>query len=62
MQNLHGITNSGKMRWINWAGHFQNQPERIFECLSKIVFLMSAFFAEMVLLTLKMQEFEVRNI
>ena len=38
MQNLHGITNSDKMRRISWARHCQNQPEGMSEYLSKIVF------------------------
>ena len=38
MQNLLGITNNDKIRRINWARNCQNQPERMSEYLSKIVF------------------------
>ena len=44
MQNLREISNSDKMRPINWAQYCQNQPEGMSEDLSKIVFLTSAFF------------------
>ena len=37
MQNLNGITNSDKMRRINWARHFQNKPYGTLEYLPKIV-------------------------
>lgn len=36
MQNLHGITDSQKMRRMNWLRPCQNQPVRISEYLSKI--------------------------
>ena len=36
MQNLHGITNSDRMRLINWARDRQNQQEGMSEYLSKI--------------------------
>ena len=38
MQNLHGITNSDKMRQKNWVLHCQNQQEGLFEYLSQIAF------------------------
>ena len=45
MQNLHGISNSAKMRRMNWALNCQDHPEGMYGYLPKMVFLMSAFFA-----------------
>ena len=44
MHNLHEITKSDKMRRINWAQYCQNQPEGMFEYLSKIIFSDESIF------------------
>ena len=38
MQDLHGITNSDKMRRISWARNCQNQSEGMSEYFTKIIF------------------------